>query len=301
GKAQGRGGPRPLDLDARALEGVPARVATFAPQAADRIRGAAPRLVPLSLRAAIAVEPDAAGTAAKATLKTDGRAGAFRLALKGDAAAESEAFKLENLAALGAAKVSLSGRVETDDGSALSELVGLDRYVAVDKRPAKLTLTAKGALESDIAVEGKLAAGALDASANGAVRLPARGNPEARLSAGLNLKVNNANVLSRRPAGAGRPSELLPTSVAAGLDLSDGTLNLSVAGTVAGASVNGRLAVGIEQRPVTVDGDLELGSVDLPAAIATGLGTPAQKPGSGPGEPWPADPVDTAARAAQRH
>src|SRR5262249_38205980 len=268
-----------------ALAGVPAVVARSAPQAADRIRGAAPRLVPLSLRAAIAVEPDAAGTAAKATLKTDGRAGAFRIALHGDAGAESEAFKLEKLAALAAANVNLSGRIDTDDGRALSELIGLDGYVALDKRPGQLTLTAKGSLESDIAVDGKLVAGTLDASANGAIRLPARGNPDAKLTAGLNLKVNNANVLSPRPAGAGRPAELLPTSVAAGLDLSDGTLNLSVAGTMAGASVNGRLAVGIEQQPVTVDGELELGSVDLPAAIGTALRMPAHKPRSGPAEP----------------
>ncbi len=295
-KGQGPRGALSLDLDARALDGVTALIETFAPQVADRLRRAAPRLVPLTLRAALAVEPDAAGTAAKATFKTDGRAGAFRVAVQGDAGAESEAFKLEKLAALAAAKVNLTGRLDADDGRALSELIGLDSYVAVDKRPGQLTLTAKGSLESDIAIEGKLVAGALDASANGAVRLPARGNPDARLSAGLNLKVNNANVLSPRPASAGRPTELLPTSVSAGLDLSDGTLSLSLAGTVAGTSVNGRLAVGIEQQPVTVDGDLELGSVDLPAAIATALGMPAQKTGSGPVEPWPADPFDKAAR-----
>src|SRR5229473_2257146 len=295
-KERGPRGALSLDLDARALDGITALIEAFAPQVADRLRRAAPRLVPLTLRAALAVEPDAAGTAAKATFKTDGRAGAFRLAVQGDAGAESEAFKLEKLAALAAAKVNLTGRLDADDGRALSELIGLDSYVAVDKRPGQLTLTAKGSLESDIAIEGKLVAGALDASANGAVRLPARGNPDARLSAGLNLKVNNANVLSPRPASAGRPTELLPTSVSAGLDLSDGTLSLSLAGTVAGTSVNGRLAVGIEQQPVTVDGDLELGSVDLPAAIATALGMPAQKTGSGPVEPWPADPFDKAAR-----
>ena len=64
-------------------------------------------------------------------------------------------------------------------------------------------------------------------------------------SAGLDLKVANANIRSPRPAPAGRPAELLPASVNARLALADGTLRLTdLKGTVAGTSIGGRLAVG---------------------------------------------------------
>jgi large subunit ribosomal protein L24 len=73
-------------------------------------------------------------------------------------------------------------------------------------------------------------------------------------------------------------------------------------GTVAGASVRGRLGLGLQQQPMTIDGDIELGALDLPAALAMGIGMPAQgaeaSAGSGAGanasSPWPADPFERA-------
>ena len=43
---------------------------------------------------------------------------------------------------------------------------------------------------------------------------------------------------------------------------------------MAGTTVGGRLAVGLQQQPITIDGDLDVGAVDLPAAIAVALGIP---------------------------
>jgi uncharacterized protein involved in outer membrane biogenesis len=56
----------------------------------------------------------------------------------------------------------------------------------------------------------------------------------------------------------------------------------------------------LQQQPMTIDGDIELGALDLPAAIAMGIGMPAQgaeaSAGSGAGanasSPWPADPFE---------
>ena len=275
-----------LDLDARALDGVMALLEKFAPQAAERLRGSAARLTPVSLRASLAVDAGAAGiAAANAKFKVEGRAGGFRLALQGDTGPAGDVFNLENLAALGAAKVNLNGRLDADDGAALIELMGFDRFVAVDKRPARLTLAAKGSLDGELAVDGQLAAGPLNISTNGTARFLGRTSPSAQ----LNLKVANASVRSPRRVGAGHPAELLPVSATARLDVSEGTLRLSdVAGTVAGTSVGGRLTLGMQQQPMTVDGDVEVGAVDLPAGIALAVGLP---PGGASGH-WPAEPFE---------
>ncbi|MEA2950238.1 MAG: hypothetical protein QOI40_5568, partial [Alphaproteobacteria bacterium] len=294
-KAQSPRGAVTLDLDARSLDGVTALVERLAPQAADRIRRLAARITPLTLRASVAVDPGAAGGAgANAKFKVDGRAGTFRIALQGDSVAASDAFSIDNLAALGAAKVSLTGRFDGDDGGALVEMVGLDRFVAVEKRPGRLTFSAKGPLDGELAVDGQFGAGALAVSANGTMRISDPANP----TVALNLKVANASVRSPRSVAPGRLAELLPASMAGRLVWAEGTLRFTdVTGTVAGTSVAGRLAVGMQQQPFTVEGDLDVSAVDLPAAIAVGLGIPAQTttgPSAAPGVlgPWPAEPFE---------
>src|SRR5262249_58256661 len=121
----------------------------------------------------LAVDRAGAGSA-NAKLKIDGRAGTFRVALQGDAGTASDAFRLENLATLGAAKVNLNGRLDADDGAALIEVIGLDRLVAVDKRPARLAVAAKGPLDGDLSVDGQLAAGALNIATKGPLPVPGR-------------------------------------------------------------------------------------------------------------------------------
>jgi large subunit ribosomal protein L24 len=122
----------------------------------------------------------------------------------------------------------------------------------------------------------------------------------AKAGADLNLKITNATVRSPRPGG--RPAEPLPASVTAKLALSRATVRISeLTGTVAGASVRGRLELGVQQQPITVDGDLELGALDLPAAIAAAIGMPAQGAASAgtsastnASGPWPAEPFEQA-------
>src|SRR5262249_58453554 len=139
---------------------------------------------PAALRGGVSVDPATAGSA-NAKLKIEGRAGSFRVALQGDAGTAGDAFKLENLAALAAAKLNLNGRLDADDGAALIELIGLDRFIAVDKRPARLVVAAKGPLDGDLGVDAQLAAGALNVATKGTIRVPVRASP----SAELNLKV----------------------------------------------------------------------------------------------------------------
>jgi large subunit ribosomal protein L24 len=293
-KAQSPRGAVTLDLDARSLDGVTALVEKFAPRAADQIRRSSARITPLTLRASLAVDPGAAGGAgANAKFKVDGRAGVFRIALQGDAAPAGDALKVDNLAGLGAAKVNLAGRFDGDDGAALIEMVGLDRFIAVDKRPGRLAFTAKGPLDGELAVDGQFGAGALAVSANGTIRVSDPASP----TAAINLKVANASVRSPRSVAAGRLVELLPASMTGRLAFAEGTLRFTdVAGTVAGTSVAGRLAIGMQQQPITVDGDVDVGAVDLPVAIAAALGIPVQSTSAVPGAvaPWPAEPFEQA-------
>jgi large subunit ribosomal protein L24 len=281
-----------LDLDARSLDGALMLMDRISPRAAEELRRAAHRVTPLTLRASVALDPGkAAGTESMARLKLEGRFGAFRVALQGDGNVSSEVFKIDGLDRLGAAKVNLTGRLEADDARALMELAGLDRQISVEQRPARLAVTATGPLDGELAITSQLAAGALDISTNGKISVF---DPADR-SANLDLKVANAHIRSPRPAPAGRPAEFVPASIKARLTFSAGTLHLAdLKGTVAGTSVGGRLSIGVQQ-PFTLDGDIALGAVDLPAAIATAIGIPAQQ-GSGTGSAasslWPAEPFE---------
>ena len=284
-----------LDLDAPALDGLLPLLERFAPQAADQLRRAAGRLSPVALRSSLAIDPIARGEGANARLKVDGRAGAFRVALESDVGSPGETLKLDKLTVLDTAKIGFSARIDGDDGAALADLLGLDRFIAVDKRPARLVLAAKGPLDGELAVNGQFTAGALNISTSGTIKVSDRARP----TAGLNVKVSNANIRSPRPVAAGRGAELLPTSVNAGLDLIDGKLHLTdVAGTVGGTSVRGRMVLGMQQQPITVDGNIEVGAVNLPPLIALAIGLPAQTASPSVGTSagssglWPAEPFE---------
>src|SRR5262249_57514801 len=88
------------------------------------------------------------------------------------------------------AKGSLNAGLDGEDSAALIELIGLDRFVTVDKRPARLAVAVKGALDGELAVDGQLAAGTLSIASNGTIRLGDR----ASRAAELNLKISNANI-----------------------------------------------------------------------------------------------------------
>jgi large subunit ribosomal protein L24 len=148
-------------------------------------------------------------------------------------------------------------------------------------------MAAKGPLDGELAIDGRFAAGALDVSTKGTVRVSERTSP----AAALEIKIANANLRSPRPVASGGTAELLPASVTLGLALTDGTLRLNdIKGTVAGAAVAGRLAIETQQQPIAFDGDLQLGTLDLTAAIATGVGLPAAGSIGASAGLWPAEP-----------
>jgi uncharacterized protein involved in outer membrane biogenesis len=303
-RAQSPRGAVTLDLEARALEGVAALVEKLAPRAAEQLRRVAGRVAPVALRGSLTLDPATAGSTtgstggkALAKFKIDGRAGGLLVALQGNTAVASDALKANDLAPLAASEVNVSGRLEADDGEVLVDLMGLERLIVADRRPGQLSISATGPLDGEIAIDGQLAVGALDILAKGRVQaFKDHAFKDPSPSAALDVKVANANLRSPRPSAPGRPAEVLPTSLTLGLALAEGTLRLTdVKGTVAGATVAGQLAIETKQQPMTFDGDIALGTVDLTAAIGAGVGLPAADSSD---ELWRNEPFQPSPNAA---
>ena len=255
-----------LDLDAKALDGVATLLEKVAPQAAAELRRRAARFVPAKVQAALTVGSDVPRQAAAAALKIDGSAGAFKISLQGQTDS-TDGFTLEALSKLPAGNAKLTAHLEAGDGSALVELLGLDTLIAVDKRAGRLDVTASGALNGEMAMDGQLVAGALDVTTKGSLRLA--DGPTANVA----LKIANANVRSPRPVASGRPADTLPLSLTGKLAYAGGAMDLSdILGRAAGAAIAGRLKIGLQ--PLTASGEIELAEINLPVVMAAATGSP---------------------------
>jgi AsmA family/AsmA-like C-terminal region len=280
-RAQAPRGTMKLDLDARRLDGIAVLMERLSPEAATELRRNASRIAPAKLTASLEVS---AGTASAAEsngrFKIDGNAGALRVGLHGDISANSEDLTIAGLARLRSARVNLGGDIEAREAAALIGFLGLERFLASDKGAGRFTLSARGAFDGDVAVDGRLVADGLDASAKGKLRLTGSRGP----TADMEIRVGRANL--RVPRSAGHAADSIPVMAAARLALAEGNVTLSdLAGTVAGTDINGRLMLGFTE-PVTIGGELSVGSLHLPAAVAAVIGVPRAAGGSWPSEPF---------------
>ena len=102
-------------------------------------------------------------------------------------------------ARLRATEVRFDGRFEADEAAKLLALIGLDRLAARRRRRPAVrrgsTSAATGPLNRELRIDGKLAAGAVDADGKGTLRLPADAAGDARTRSGVRH--------DRRPQGAG--------------------------------------------------------------------------------------------------
>jgi AsmA family/AsmA-like C-terminal region len=275
-----------FDLDARALDGVAAMLEKLSPAAAAQLRRGAARLVPAKLRAALAINADASAPGAPplATFVIEGSAGTFKINLQGDAGSAGENTTIADLAHLIAGKINLAGRLESTDGAALVEFLALDRLVAVDKRPGRLNFTVSGAITGDLALDGQIVAGGLDAAARGSLRIAGHERPIGNLE----LRIGNANVRLPRTLAGARLGDTVSTQLTARLALSEAGIEMTdVTGKIAGSDVKGRLAIGLAAT-TSVDGEIELGFINLPATFGAAIGAPA----AGGGAVWPAEPFE---------
>ena len=115
-RSQSPRGALTLDLDARALDGVVrwSRNSRRRPRSSCAARPDALRRWRCAPRSrSIPARPEARH---ECEFKIDGRAGAFRVALQGDATSPTMRSRSKISPALGAAKVNLTGRLDADDG-----------------------------------------------------------------------------------------------------------------------------------------------------------------------------------------
>jgi large subunit ribosomal protein L24 len=271
-----------LALDAQRLAGVTALAARFWPGAADLLA----RVSQHAPSAKLAAKLDVAPVAAAAGAKTDTRTSA-KLALDGaiagvhiDLAAEGKG----DVAKPAAAEVRLDGRLDADDGAALAALVGLDRLATVDKRPAKLALSANGPADGDLRVDAKFEGSGLDAAARGTLRVADRLRPRGELDV---IFAASAVRLPHRDAAAA-----LPVTLTTRLSLDGDRIALDgLDGKVAGAAVKGRLALALGQ-PTRIEGRLDADTVDATAVIAAAIGaSPAPRGSVWSSEPFVATPL----------
>ena len=256
-----------LGIDVRNLTGVIALAAKFAPDAVDPLRRLSERLPATKLNATLSLEDAGATTMAK--LVVEGRSGAIRLSLLGEATRDSADVAAADLRALASAGVRLQGKFEADDGGALVGLLGLDKAISVDKRPGQLSLVANGPLGGDLRVEGRLFAGGLDASATGTMQFGDEG-PKGN----LRLAVAAADMRSLRHGPAGRAAEPLPATLSSNLAIAGRSLTLDdFSATLAGIGLRGRLGFVFAQ-PLHVEGRIEADTIDAPAVIAAAIGMP---------------------------
>jgi large subunit ribosomal protein L24 len=166
------GGNITMDVDARELNGIIALAERFAPPLVKPLRHVATRQKAAKLRVGASLD-NIGPNSASGKLSVQGNLGAARLNLSLGATGKPEAFAIADLRALSATDVTLDVNVEADEANVLLPLLGLDRVQVSDKRPARLKIAAVGPLSRDLRFDGALAAGPIEATGKGLLRIPA--------------------------------------------------------------------------------------------------------------------------------
>ena len=251
-----------LDLDARTLTGLTNIVGRLAPQVADAFRPFNDRLAPAKVHAALTVDRAGGGNSA-VKFELGGDLGATRLTLNGDATGDP--------AHLSSAIVRMTSRLDADDGGAVVRLFNLDRILAVDQLPGQLTLSANGALDAAVRVNGLAAAGGFSAAINGALHLSSEQAP----TGSLQIKLSAADLRPLHRAMTGQPGTTAATSASAivGFAGADVSLTDLVVGT-GKSSIRGHLDLKLG-RPLAVNGDIAADDVDAAAVSAMLFGLPS--------------------------
>jgi AsmA family/AsmA-like C-terminal region len=257
-------GSMTLELKAGGLEGLATVAAKLVPAAGEAVRTGIARLSPLDLRADLTMDTAAQnwGRGIVSKLVMDGKAGQARLHLATEAIGNP--FDREAL------ELKLDGNLAADDGAQLLAVIGLSRFVNLEKGPGSARVTLRGRPAGDLEVDAQLAASGLSAHAIGKVRL----NGQAGSSAGLDLSVAATDAAPLW--GHGAWGQKLPVSLKTRLALSPEKLDFDdIAGSIQGSPVRGR--IGIERTAIPrVEGQIETEEIIVPALLASTIGLPAQ-------------------------
>ena len=262
-----------VDLDATTLAGLNDILHGVRPQAADALRPFADRLAPAKVHAVLNVERAGnSGTLAKLDLA--GSVGAMRLTLNAQSTGEA--------AHPGAASIRVSGRLDADDGSALTRLLALDHVLAVDQLPGQMTISLSGPLGGDVRVNALAAAGGFSAAADGVLHLSAQPGP----TGSLQVKVSAADLRPLHAAMTRQPGDAVALSASAVIGMAGPDLSVTDLVVTAGKSaLRGRLDLKLSN-PLGISGEIGADQVDVAAILATVMGMPST---AGAGA-WSSDP-----------
>ncbi len=267
-QAAGRGSLS-LSLIAGRIDGLATVAARLMPQAAEPLRKYESRLGPLKVTAKLDVEPAATGAASLARLKLSGKVAGVDTAI--------DATGTGNLSDLGAAALRINGRFDVEDGRVLAGFAGVDQLANMERRPARLTLEAEGAVDRAFRVDAKFAATDVSATAAGTLRNASDGRLD------VSLRAADAK-LPRRTA-------TVPVDLRAKLALEKTGVKLDdLAGRVAGTNIKGRLSVALGAVP-RVEGRIDADQVDGAELVAILAGAPIV----GAKAPWSTEPFTAAA------
>jgi uncharacterized protein involved in outer membrane biogenesis len=255
-----------LELKASGLEGLAAVAAKLSPTMSEPIRASIARLSPIDLRAVLTMDGPAKITDQRSISKLaiDGTTGPARLHLASEATG--------NPLDMDALELKLDGNLAADDGAQLVGLLGLGRWVNLEKGPGSVRIALRGRPSGDLDVDAQLAASGLAASIKGTTHsLGQTGS-----TAGLDLSVSATDAAAAPLWGHGAWGQKLPVSLKARLSLSPGNLKVEgIAGSVQGSPVRGQLAIGLAAIP-RIDGHIEAEEIVVPALLASAIGFSGQ-------------------------
>jgi len=282
-----------LDLDARALSGLTGVIGKVAPQAASALRHFADRLAPAKLHAILAVDHAALG-GSTAKLDLTGELGVARIALNSEASGE--------VSRLGASIVRVDGRLDADDGEALTALFDLDRVAGVDQLPGRVTLKATGPLDGDLRVDVQLAASGLNTAVAGKLRIGGGDAPTGAFQ--VLASVADLGPLQHMMTGQAGPA--VGVSARAAVNLGGRHISVTdMTGDVGKSRLRGHLALELSD-PLKLDGDIAATDAEASGVMAMLLGLPKETAGrpswsSAPIGPGAFAPIDGAVRFKLDH
>ena len=182
------------------------------------------------------------------------------------------------------ADIQFDGTLEAAESAPLVSLLGLERFVAVEKGPGQLKVHASGPAAGDINLGIQMSAAGLSAKANGKARLSPEKGPKIEGT----LQVQEADVRPLRPTA--RTADSLPLTLTSRVVATGGAITLDDINAKLGESgIRGHLA--IENASLRrIDGTIDADVANAPAFVAWAVGLPAQATSKDAAWSWSGEP-----------
>lgn len=251
-----------VSLDAKGLDGLTAVAKHFAPELALVLQRNAATLTPARIDGSFRIDPPAvpAGARGLAKLAVNGTLGALRLTVAGDGAGDMNAPDTVD--------TKFRAQLASTDGALLA-MLGLDRMLAADKKPANVTVSANGPLGGDLRVDVGIASDGFDAGASGTMRLFGK-----EQGGTLAVALSAADLRGLRGDGPA-----LPVTLRSSLNFAGRPIRLDdLTGQIGDATVRGRIALNLDPE-WRIDGRITASRVDIPAILAAATGGSAAPSG----------------------